>query len=404
MQTKKKKTKKRPAPGLLYVNEPLKPYLKDRHRYLVLYGGAGSGKSVFAAQKVLATMVNQAGAVVVLIRKVAKTIRSSMYTQIKLVARGLDIEHHLSFYDGDQRITCSNGSVVISMGMDDREKVKSLAQPCLIWVEEATELDREDFQQLDLRLRGDHAEVLQMILSFNPVNKGHWIYKRFFLKPDPKAVLVHSTFRSNMRLDDNYREVLEALRLQDEQYFKVYALGEWGDMRQGMIFNYSQVDEIPECDEVIYGLDFGFNNPTALVEVNIRENKLFVRELLYEQHLVNSELVSILKMALRKPTAEVYADAAEPARIEELYRAGINVHKALKQVQDGIDRVKRFKLHVLRGSINLIQELDNYTWKLDRLGNQLDEPEKLNDHACDALRYAVHTHFGRPRQVNYGFV
>lgn len=399
-----KKLKPGNKPHQVYINGSMAPLLKSKKRYVVLYGGAGSGKSVFAAQKVLMTAYDNPNLVIVLIRKVAKTIRNSMYAQLKLVLQDKPMRNRFQFFDGDQRVVVDNGSVIISMGMDDREKVKSLAQPSVIWVEEATELDREDFQQLDLRLRGNHSPLLQMIISFNPVNKGHWLYERFFLKPDPEAEIMHSTYKNNVALDDNYCQVLEGLRLRDEQYYKVYALGEWGDLRQGVIFNYTIINEWPECNEVIYGLDFGFNNPTALVEVGIRENDLFVREVLYEQHLVNSELIPLLKRSLHKPTAEVYADAAEPARIEELYRAGINVHKALKQVQDGIDRVKRYNLHVLRGSVNLIRELDNYTWKTDRLGNQLDEPEKLNDHACDALRYAIHTHFGRQRQINHGFV
>lgn len=387
------------------INQSYRDLLNNEQRYLLLYGGAGSGKSHFAAQKILLRMLLEPNQRFLVCRKVARTIRNSQFRLFKDLIAQYGLGQYFSVSEQRMEIICTlNGNQIISTGVDDPEKLKSLAQPTGVWVEEATELSAKDFHQLDLRLRGQQTGYLQLILTFNPVNKGHWLYQLFVANNKPDATVRQTTWRDNHFLDEQYLSVLQQMRLDDPDYYKIYALGQWGMRTSGAIYRYDLVDAMPETDLVLYGLDFGYNNPSALVKVGLNERDIYVQELIYKHNATNNDLIGLLRKHVPSPTATIYADAAEPGRIEEIYRAGFNIHPARKEVQDGIDRIKSFRLHVVKGSTNLINELDSYQWKQDRAGHYLDEPEKANDHACDAMRYAVHTHFTRKKNNILGMV
>ena len=153
---------------------------------------------------------------------------------------------------------------------------------------------------------------------------------------------------------------------------------------------------IPDNTDNFYGLDFGYNVPTALVKCHIKDgNLLWLDELIYQSHLTNNELIEILH-GMNINRSPIYADAAEPQRIQEIQRAGFNCRPADKSVKNGIDRLQRMKISVTRHSHNILSERQGYKWKEDHAGNLIDEPQKINDHALDAIRYAVHTHSLKP--------
>jgi len=126
--------------------------------------------------------------------------------------------------------------------------------------------------------------------------------------------------------------------------------------------------------------------------VGIKDWEIYLRELLYQTHLTNEDLIEKLKELIPDKNRYTYADSAEPARIEEIARAGFNIHPADKSVKDGIDFVKRQKLHILKRSVNLIKEIGGYKYKEDKDGNVLEEPVKFRDHLMDAMRMAIYTH------------
>lgn len=390
---------------MMRVNGSFYDCLENRSRYLVLMGGAGSGKSHFAAQKLLYRVTNERWQRLLIIRKVAKTIRNSQYLMLKDIASELGMDDEVTFIDERMEVRCEHyRSSIISMGVDDPEKLKSLTKPTSIWIEEATELTEADFRQLDLRLRGVTNTYMQIILTFNPINKKHWLYKRFFTQPDPNATIIETTYNTNKFIDAHYKDVLEGMRHQDEEFYKVYALGQWGNYNKGLIYSYKLVDEMPDCDEYVYGLDFGYNNPTALIRIGYKDQLIYLQEALYETRLTNAQLIQRMRDIIPNRSTYIYADAAEPARVEEIRRAGFPIWTADKNVTDGIDLVKRKQLHVVKGSVNLINELDTYSWKTNGNGQHLDMPEKWNDHACDAIRYALYTHHGPRRLRILGFV
>lgn len=204
------------------------PLFFDEHRYLVLCGGGGSGKSIFAGRKVLERCLGEPGHRWLVCRKVAKTLRTSCFDQL----RGQLSEHYprerVKINRSEMTITLANGSIILFAGLDDVEKLKSIYRVTGIWIEEASELEEGDFNQLDIRLRDETREYKQIILSFNPISITHWLKKRFFDKPDEQAATHRSTYKDNPYLPEESRRTLEAFKDRDPYYYQVYCLGQWG--------------------------------------------------------------------------------------------------------------------------------------------------------------------------------
>ena len=210
------------------TNPAFLPLFFDEHRYLVLCGGGGSGKSIFAGRKVLERVTTEKRHRWLVCRKVARTLRDSCFAQL----RGQLAEHYpksgVKINTSDMRMTFPNGSEILFAGLDDVEKLKSIYDITGIWVEEASEITETDFNQLDIRLRTDFPQYLQMILSFNPISITHWLKRRFFDTPDPRATTHRSTYRDNRFLTVESVRTLEAFKDTDPYYYQVYCLGEWG--------------------------------------------------------------------------------------------------------------------------------------------------------------------------------
>jgi phage terminase large subunit len=205
-----------------------------------------------------------------------------------------------------------------------------------------------------------------------------------------------------------YKKILEDLKETDPELYQIYALGEYATLTNIIYQNYrtepTAIDSKNKNHDTYYGLDFGFNHPTALVQISDHDGETHVREIIYQSHLTNRDLINLLQEQDIPKKAEIYADAAEPARIEEIYRAGYNIHAAEKKVSDGIDSVKRCRLRIHEKSVNLLKEIRTYKWKEDKNGNLLDEPIKFNDDLMDATRYGIHTHGTTPNPNRFKVV
>lgn len=208
------------------------PLFFDDHRYLVLKGGGGSGKSVFAARKVVERAISEPGHRFLVVRKVGNTLRNSCFEGICSTLSQFYPDSGAKINRSDMRISFKNGSDILFKGLDDSEKLKSIYEVTDIWIEEATELTEADFNQLDIRMRGKSRWYSQIIVTFNPISILHWIKKRFFDVDDPeKASMIRtheSTYLDNPHLPAASRSVLEGFREDDPYYYQVYCLGEWG--------------------------------------------------------------------------------------------------------------------------------------------------------------------------------
>lgn len=216
--------------------------IDDQSRYLVLYGGAGSGKSVSAAQKMIIRMLEEPKHKFLVVRKVANTLRNSVFSLLRGTIADWGLSELFKINKSDMDITCVNGNQIIFAGLDDVEKLKSIHGITGMWLEEASEILQEDFQQLDLRLRGQTANYKQIMISFNPISITHWLKLVFFDSKKANSRVIHTTYKDNMFIDDEYKGTLESLKEQDPYYYTVYALGEWGVLGQ-TVFNAQIVTE-----------------------------------------------------------------------------------------------------------------------------------------------------------------
>lgn len=361
-------------------------------RFVINYGGAGSGKSFTQTQfEIIKCLQNKEN--ILVIRKYATTLKNSVIKLFLSILKSWSIPHLWRENKTDRTITFLNDSYIVFSGLDDPEKIKSIAGITRIWVEEATELSKDEFNQLNLRLRG--LDDLQITLTFNPVDEQHWLKKYFFDTETVRAktTIIKTTYLDNKFIDQAYKEELKSYKEIDENYYKIYALGDWGGITEGRIFSvWETIPEFPFADGYWFGLDFGYSNdPTAIVKVILKNEVLYIDEICYSKGLVNSEIANTLK-AEGYAGEPVICDAAEPKSIQELRYFGVNAIAADKRqgsINAGIDFLKRTKIKVTSRSKNIQNENRFYQWKQDKNGNFINQPKDVFNHSIDAIRYSV---------------
>ena len=211
-------------------NDVYLPYLNNTDRYLLFYGGGSSGKSYFIAQRFIYKLLHPSRCNLLIVRQTGDTNRKSTFPLMKQVISNWNLSKHFKINESDMRIKCLlTGNEVAFAGLDDVEKIKSITfengELTDIWVEEATECQEADINQLKVRLRGGKSKK-QMVLSFNPINIQHWIKKHFI--DSGLATVCFSTYKDNKFLTDDDRKALEDLQYTDIYTYEVYCLGKWG--------------------------------------------------------------------------------------------------------------------------------------------------------------------------------
>ena len=388
-------------------NKAYLPLFEAPPRIIRLHGGAGSGKSIAWAQWCIIKSLENPAHRIFCFRKVARTVRASIFRTFVDIINEMGLTNAFKVNKSSYTIESPIGVQIICGGLDDREKVKSIKDPTIIVMEEGTEFDARDFTQLNLRLRKQGVPN-HLLIAYNPINKHNWIYQDFELNRlhAGKELCIRTTYKDNKFLPAEYTEELERLAAQSENYHKVYALGERGDIVENLIYPaYEKIEEFPweTTSTVIYGLDFGFTDPAACVRVGLSENKIFLEELVYSSGLTNAPLHERMQAAGIGATDLVYADSAKPGDIQDLFNLGLRGMRSAKKgpgtIQSGIRKVQGYEMFVTSSSSNLISELDQYHWLDDRSCQTLDgKPIDKFNHALDAVRYAVYTHSFLPNQ------
>lgn len=391
-------------PGFREVN-------RSKKRYIVMKGSAGSGKSVDTAQNYVLRLMNDNGRNLVAMRKSDITNRDSTFAELTgAIYRmfGDKAEQYWQINKSPLQLTCRhNGNKVIFRGMNDdkqREKLKSITfqkgKLTDVWLEEATEFTQADLEIIDDRLRGElpEGQFYQIRLTFNPVNKNHWIKKVFFDLPDVNVLTHHSTYLMNRFIDDAYRARMERRRLVDPDGYLIYGLGEWGEIG-GLILHNWEVKEVSQnlndYDDIAIGQDFGFNHANAVLLLGIKDDNVHILDEIYMHEKDTSEIIQeAIKHGI--PTKkQMWCDSAEPDRIKEWTKAGFRARGVDKGGSKGsvnaqIDWLKQRFIYVHPHCVNTIKEMQQWKWKKDeRTGEYLDEPVPIMDDAMAALRYGV---------------
>ena len=403
------------------ANKCFKKVNLSKKRYIVMKGSAGSGKSVDTAQHYILRLMSDKGRNLVCIRKADITNRDSTYAELTgAIYRmfGDKYELYWNIKQSPLQITFKqNGNQIIFRGMNDerqREKLKSITfqkgKLTDVWIEEATEITQADFEIIDDRLRGElpPGQFYQIRMTFNPVNKNHWIKKHFFDYTDEDTLTHHSTYLTNRFIDEAYKRRMERRKKVDPEGYRIYGLGEWGEIG-GLILHNWEIQEISDnlndYDDIAIGQDFGFNHANAILLLGIKDDNIYILNEVYVFEKETSEIIPLAKEAGIPLNRTMWCDSAEPDRIKMWKKAGFRAREVVKEQSDkkyqtaqidwlkGVvakDKTVKRTIYVHPRCVNTIKELQQWKWKKDeRTGEYLDEPVPIMDDAMAALRYGV---------------
>lgn len=403
------------------------PFMHRLKRYNIIYGGRDSGKSDNIAQILIILMLSSNFFRFVLIRKFYTQIKDSQFQTIVDYIKIWNLEKFFHITYSPLRIVCKlNGNMIIARGLDSNEETtKSMKDLTGAWYEEADEISLDAFIETTLTIRSSRTNKYYEFLTFNPQREKSWINNYFFpAKQDYEmedgnfdfvkskredTQILHVNYKHNRFCSPTRSAILESLKDVDINHYKVKALGLWGGALKGLVFDKWQTcTDIPENSDVAFGLDFGFNNPSALVMVGHSDRNLYLKELLYINGKTPDEIAQIIydnfKDIIGKRT--IVVDSAEPSLVKALRKPKykFNATPAIKgpgSISKGIMEMKNFQMYVTQDSHNIHKELESYIWKPSYNGQQTDEPVQVFNHLIDASRYVVHTygikHWKKPK-------
>ena len=367
------------ATPVFYANK--KAY-EDGFPVICNEGGSRSSKSYSVVQLLIHIAISNPNTRISMVSHSLPHIKRGVYRDFKNILEQWNIWDEKEFRYTDFIYTFKNGSYIELFGLEDPDKAKGPARD-ILFVNEANLISKALFDQLLIRTTG------QVFLDWNPADFISWVYD---VADNPMNKRIHSTYLNNITnlSESQIRNIEQYKDLPDDFMWKVYGLGERGAAKEIVYTQWKQYDEAPDGD-VFYGLDFGYVHPAALVKVTHHEGQNYFEEIVYQSGLTLSDLSRLIKEKLPE-RATIYADAAEPKSIEELYRQGFNIKPAQKDVWAGIVKMKSYPINLHYNSKNLRREFMSYKWKKDKNDNVIEEPVKANDDLMDACRYAVFTH------------
>lgn len=386
----------------LPINDVYLPYLQTAFRREIYYGGAGSGKSVFVAQKILLGVISEKGWNVLVVRKTGDTNRHSTFVLFRQWIAMLDLESSFLVRESDMTITyLPNKNTIIFKGLDNVEKLKSITFMngvlTKIWIEEASEISPSEYRQLEIRLRGFALVLKQIFLSFNPIDVDHWLKVRFFDKPDARNLVLKTTYKDNWFLTDEDRQTLEDFKDTDPYHYQVYCLGEWGNINSARVFHRVIIHDFDydqdTLENVSWGMDFGFNHASTLMGMGMKDGEIYIFYEQYATGLTNTQWVAKIEASGFDKHRDIFADCAEPDRIKDFVLARFRCHPTKKgpnSLKDSVDFLRSFKIHIHRTKCpNAAGEFPKFMHKMDKNERVLDSFIEEEDDTIAGTRYAV---------------
>jgi len=354
----------------------------------VMQGGTRSGKTYNILTWFIVKLLQEKGKTLTICRSSLPSIKGSVMRDfIEILSKyGLYSEDK---HNKSESLYFLGGNTVEFVSTDQPQKIRGRKRNYL-FINEANEVNYESWMQLALRT------TEKIVIDYNPSDYYSWIYDKVIPRED--ADFTITTYRDNPFLEKSIVEEIERLKDADHEYWRVYGLGERAISEATIYTHWKRRRTFPEGGDIFYGLDFGFNNQTALVRVKFYDNEMYVDQLIYDTKMSTALLIDRMRALGLDRNSEIFADPAEPKTISEVNKAGFNLKSAVKDVFAGINKVKSYPLIVKSDSLDLLDEIKNYKWKTDTDGNTLDEPVKYRDHLMDAMRYAIYTKFAKPKR------
>jgi phage terminase large subunit len=346
-------------------------------RFVINEGGSRSSKTYSLCQLVIIYCLQNNNKVVSIIRKTFPALRATVLRDFIEILKELNIYSVEDHNKSEHIYTFPNGSIVEFFSVDDEQKIRGRKRD-IAWCNEANELYFDDFTQLNMRTES------KLIFDYNPSESTSWLYEL----PQEESVLIKSTYKDNPFLPQSIRSQIEDLKRTDEALYQIYALGEKAISKSNIYSNWSFIPHRPaRFVNYVYGLDFGYNHPTALMRVYWCDNDIYIEPVIYESYLTTPMLIDKMQSFNVEKTVTIVADYARPEIIAELNNAGYDVQNANKVVKKGIDNIKTFGV-LCQDDKAIKKEYENYKWK--KVGDMItDEPVKMWDDAMDAIRYAT---------------
>ena len=346
-------------------------------RFVINEGGSRSSKTYSLCQLVIIYCLQNNNKVVSVIRKTFPALRATVLRDFIEILKELNIYSVEDHNKSEHIYTFPNGSIVEFFSVDDEQKIRGRKRD-IAWCNEANELYFDDFTQLNMRTES------KLIFDYNPSESTSWLYEL----PTEESIMIKSTYKDNPFLPQSIRTQIEDLKRTDEALYQIYALGEKAISKSNIYSQWSFVAHRPaKFVKYVYGLDFGYNHPTALMRVYYCDKDIYVEPVIYESYLTTTMLIERLASLGIEQTVSILADYSRPEIIQEMNIAGYDVINANKVVKKGIDNLKTFRV-ICQDDKALKREYENYKWK--KVGDFItDEPVKLFDDAMDAIRYAT---------------
>ena len=400
------------------LNRVFKEFNQTKCRYRLAKGSAGSGKSVDIATDYILKLSDSKykGANLLVVRQTETSHKDSTFAELQSAINRLGLQPFWKSTSVPLSLTCTaTGNSIIFRGFSDvraRERVKSIsfAQGKLtwIWCEEATELQESDVDILDDRLRGKLENpnlYYQMTFSFNPISSSHWIKSKYWDYESEDIFKCHSTYLDNRFLDESYHKRMMMRKEQDPEGYRIYGLGEWGELGGLILTNYTIEDldtDFSRYDTVLYAQDFGFNHANAILEVGFKDDEIYVLRELYVHEKDTDEIIQLANDMGFDKHKVMWCDSAEPDRIKMWKKAGYRAQGVKKEqgsVNAQIDYLKQHRIHINGTCLNTIKEIQQWKWQKDRTtGKYIDTPVDFQDDAMAALRYSVEN-YRRQRKI-----
>jgi phage terminase large subunit len=349
-------------------------------RIVVAQGGSRSGKTFNILIYWVYKLLQEQNKTLSIVRKTLPSLKNSVLKDLIQVLEmfGQYDPSKLHKQEGYYEL----GTNIINwMSVDEPQKIRGVKRDYL-YCNEANELKIEDWNQLIFRTTG------KIICDLNPSELSSWVYE---LENRDDSYYFKTTWRDNPFVDNNIIKELESLKDKDENLYRIYNLGEKGIATQLVFNRYNTIEQIPPDAKLLgRGMDFGFNSPTAFVEVYKDGDTLYFKELLYVRGMTMPDIIHRIEGMGIDRTDNIWCDSAAPQNIEELKRARFNAKPVNKKsVLHGIDLIRRHHIFITQESKNILHEFGSYKFKEDKDGNLLDVPEDDNNHMIDAIRYVL---------------